>query len=229
MDYNKIVELQDGSVIMNREIYDEVYKSELPNCKTLDDVFARLNMGNYPNDYRGHSLSVSDIVKTSDGLFFVDSFGWKEVEFATHQNEYEELFDQFLELVEFSLIKYPDGMWSVYDKQGANLGGINGDTYKTAAAILDRMTIYIKDYFVESLEKCLEEAGHEIPDWKTFGELADYARPLLPDNKYCCDTLDMICRHADKINLENCFFETAEKFFGENYDKKNFNNSNEEM
>ena len=39
------------------------------------------------------------------------------------QNKYEKLFDSFLDLTEFSLIKYKDG-FGLEDHQGANLGDI---------------------------------------------------------------------------------------------------------
>ena len=36
------------------------------------------------------------------------------------KNRWEELFDELLDLIEFRLIKYPDG-WGLLDRQGANM------------------------------------------------------------------------------------------------------------
>lgn len=126
------------------------------------------------------------------------------------QNQYEKLFDEFMDITEFSLMKHPDGSWSVWDRQGANLGTINDDRFDSAAQIFERMDIYIEDYFVDSLEQCLIESGFEIPEWSTYNDLIDYARPLLPDSKWACDILDMICNHFEEIDLNNCGYEQFE-------------------
>lgn len=65
-------------------IYDLVYEGN-PNCATLEDVFEMFNI-NHPKEYKGHSLSVSDIVKVvghkevEDGYYFCDSLGWKKLD-----------------------------------------------------------------------------------------------------------------------------------------------------
>jgi hypothetical protein len=33
----------------------------------------------HPKDFRGHSLSVSDIVQMEDEFYYCDSFGWKKI------------------------------------------------------------------------------------------------------------------------------------------------------
>lgn len=42
----------------------------------LDEVFTKFNL-NRPNDFKGHSLSVSDVVSLDDKLYFCDGFGWR--------------------------------------------------------------------------------------------------------------------------------------------------------
>lgn len=54
------------------------------------------------------------------------------------QNKYEKLFDSFLELTEFSLIKHEDG-FGLEDRQGANIGGIEDDRFETAEQIFERI------------------------------------------------------------------------------------------
>ena len=34
---------------------------------------------NHPINYKGHSLSVSDICEIDNKYYFCDSFGWKEI------------------------------------------------------------------------------------------------------------------------------------------------------
>ena len=132
-----------------------------------------------------------------------------------HQNKYEKLFDEFLDLTEFILVKYQNDYnkytneyshCSLIDLQGANLGHIQGDRFNNAAEILDRMDIYIHDYLVEAIEDCLAEAGYDFYTGNYQG-LVEYCRNKLPENKWDLDVLDMIVNHPHEINLENCNYE----------------------
>lgn len=67
-------------------IYDEVWSGEEPDgCDDLERIFEVFNLY-HPKDFKGHSLSVSDIVqiigsdKESNGYYFCDSFGWQKIE-----------------------------------------------------------------------------------------------------------------------------------------------------
>ena len=46
--------------------------------KFLESMFTKFNI-NHPKDFRGHSLSVSDVVYINDGYWFCDDFGWKKI------------------------------------------------------------------------------------------------------------------------------------------------------
>lgn len=131
------------------------------------------------------------------------------------QNKYEKLFDEFLDVTEFRLIRHQNdynkctdeyGHWSVIDLQGADLGHIEGDRFESARDILDRMDIYIHDYIIEDLQECLDEAGYDYYT-DNYQGLIEYCRDKLPENQWELDVLDMICNHPDEINLENCTYE----------------------
>lgn len=126
-----------------------------------------------------------------------------------NQNKYEQLFDQFMELTEFGLIKYDDddGMWGLRDYQRANLGDIEGDRFDNAMQIFDRMDIYINDYFLNDIDELLAENNIEV-DWEPTCEgYLKNAKDLLPDAAWDFKILDMICNHFDEIDLNNCFYE----------------------
>lgn len=65
--------------------YDKVYSGDV-RCRNLEDVFTLFNSGR-PEGFRGHILSVSDVVEVEDaagitpGFYFCDSFGFKEIPF----------------------------------------------------------------------------------------------------------------------------------------------------
>lgn len=59
--------------------YELAFDGEV-DARDLDDVYVIFNdYAKMPAGYRGHSLSVSDVVVTEDGAYFCDSFGWAEL------------------------------------------------------------------------------------------------------------------------------------------------------
>ena len=65
------------------EYYQEVYTAGLSPQTTLEDLYVQFNGPKMPEDFTGHSLSVSDIVVIhrdgEDHAFYVDRFGYEEV------------------------------------------------------------------------------------------------------------------------------------------------------
>ena len=45
----------------------------------LDYVFTIFNIGKKPENYKGHSLSVSDIIELDGIMYYVDGFGFKKL------------------------------------------------------------------------------------------------------------------------------------------------------
>lgn len=65
-------------------IYDKVYEGfdmNGSNYDTLEGLFEKFNT-NRPEDFRGHSMSVSDVVVINNKYpYYCDTVGWKEVLF----------------------------------------------------------------------------------------------------------------------------------------------------
>ena len=61
------------------EDYECVYEGQISDDMFYDDVFEMCNI-NHPIGYRGHSLSVSDIVVIDGKAKYCNSFGWENVE-----------------------------------------------------------------------------------------------------------------------------------------------------
>ena len=57
--------------------YEKVYEGD--NLENLEDIFFHFNMRR-PTDFRGHSLSVSDIVVLNGEKFYCDRIGWKKLD-----------------------------------------------------------------------------------------------------------------------------------------------------
>ena len=133
----------------------------------------------------------------------------EEAPVSKDRNKWESLFDQFLETIEFRLVKYPDG-WGLIDKQGANLGDIESDRFCDAVSIIDRLDIYTQDSFVDDICETMDRSSSE--DWTKL--LHDARETMTPEelehHRYDLEILDMICAHPQEINLKNCRF-TEEK------------------
>ncbi|MCH4888935.1 hypothetical protein EZV73_15170 [Acidaminobacter sp. JC074] len=88
--FESIDSLEHFGLKVDYSNYDFVYKGSLDEM-TLEDIFRKFNH-EHPEDYKGRSLSVSDVVVLNkDGKTtanFVDSFGFKEVnEFILQRNQ----------------------------------------------------------------------------------------------------------------------------------------------
>jgi len=73
-------QLKEKGMNVDSDNYDLVYSSQLNN-ETLDDIFDTFNIRR-PEDFHGHSLSVSDVIvvhKDKTKAYYVDSFGFREV------------------------------------------------------------------------------------------------------------------------------------------------------
>ncbi len=79
---------------INMSTYDRVYAGTTAAETTPEDIYVRFNI-NHPEDYRAHSLSVSDVVVFKEGgkatAYFMDSIGYKEL---TQFWKYSELPDE---------------------------------------------------------------------------------------------------------------------------------------
>lgn len=75
--------IESHGMQIKKEDYELVYVDELVGIMTLEDIFERFNL-DHPQDFRGHSLSVSDIVVLNDGekltAYFVDSMSFVELD-----------------------------------------------------------------------------------------------------------------------------------------------------
>lgn len=103
MDY-----LESKGIAVTRENYELLYTAPLEEGTSLEDIYTRLNIDR-PADFRGHSLSVSDVVvlhhNGENTSHYVDSFGYREVpEFirelmAEHIKEQTSVIDETVEIL----------------------------------------------------------------------------------------------------------------------------------
>ena len=106
--------LQAAGLSVEAANYDLIYTAPLTPDMTLESIWEKFNI-DHPKDFKGHSLSVSDVVvlhqNGQDAAHYVDSFGYKNVpEFLQEQKQ---LTPDELETGE--TIKTPRGTFYVTD------------------------------------------------------------------------------------------------------------------
>ena len=106
--------LQAAGLSVEAANYDLIYTAPLTPDMTLESIWEKFNI-DHPKDFKGHSLSVSDVVvlhqNGQDTAHYVDSFGYKNVpEFLQEQKQ---LTPDELETGE--TIKTPRGTFYVTD------------------------------------------------------------------------------------------------------------------
>lgn len=90
---------------------------------------------------------------------------------------------QFYELVthcDFDIEVTKEGKLVLIDLQGANLGGIEGEEFDTYASVLERMSVYLDDYFFKPLVECIEEDFKEWLGDCTYEEVVEWCDKNVP-------------------------------------------------
>ena len=83
--------LQAAGNVVDKANYELVYSAPLAPETSLEDIYTRFNI-DHPKDFKGHSLSVSDVVVLhqdgQDAAHYVDSAGFRQVpEFLQEQKQ----------------------------------------------------------------------------------------------------------------------------------------------
>jgi len=82
VDENKhFYKIRDYEIVFDEIEDDGIYLNQADK-DILEGLFERFNCGEYPESYRGHSLSVGDIVELNDNLYICDSIGWNKIEWV---------------------------------------------------------------------------------------------------------------------------------------------------
>ena len=82
MGYSNVMSTFGGIALRD---YTKVYSCRHVTTETntntiLDEIYARFNNSAHPNDYKGRSISVSDIICLDGVMYYVDKFGFKKID-----------------------------------------------------------------------------------------------------------------------------------------------------
>ena len=83
--FANVRDLSANSLEISRGNYDRIYTGDIEDHGQghelmLEYLFTCFNMKR-PDDFRGHSMSVSDVVELDGQAFYCNSFSWVPIEF----------------------------------------------------------------------------------------------------------------------------------------------------
>lgn len=189
--------LKSHGLRVEKKNYELIYAAPLREGQTLDDIFEQFNLFR-PEDFTGHSLSVSDIVLIhKDGVNtaqYVDSFGFEEIPDFLEQQAEQEMVQQTEAAYEFAdrylmIYECEDGYdYTFYDK---GYKEIDGGVYDNPDITLEEAVhiILTDDPFpnmertpvdYEELDEKVEEANRIFPpaEQETVSPLSDRREPM---------------------------------------------------
>ena len=179
--------IESHGMQIKKEDYKLVYVGELSGNMSLDDIFERFNIDR-PKDFRGHSLSVSDIVVLNDGekvtAHFVDSISFEQLDSFLNLEE-QVLSELAYEVGEryFAIQRTEEGYdYSFYDEDFRLMDGGIYEKYRenpeTAYLGCSMGIIYrdSEDSYYDEAEFAIVKGntvfGNLMDDVRFYGELA---------------------------------------------------------
>ena len=129
--------LQAAGNVVDRANYELVYSAPLAPETSLEDIYTRFNI-DHPKDFKGHSLSVSDVVvlhqNGQDTAHYVDSIGFQQVpEFL--QEQQTPVFDKLPPEQQQALSDtVQDTLQMLVDADKRIYGDVTGKTLEAIAA-----------------------------------------------------------------------------------------------
>lgn len=179
--------LKEKGLSANRSHYELIYRGELQEEMTLDNLYEIFNT-NPPDGFNGHSLSVSDVIVRKAGTeteaFYIDTFGFRKLDDFIPQNRVAELIreepeeiacrigDHYLEI-----FRHEEGFeYTVYDLE---YHALDGGVYEEQGSNIVQALYSIADsderYFDRKDFKNMEV----VENYEVFGEQTDYYNQLI--------------------------------------------------
>ena len=202
--------LQKHGLSVEKDNYELIYTAPLKEGQTLDDIFEQFNMFR-PEDFTGHSLSVSDIVMIhNDGTNtaqYVDSFGFAQIlDFLEQKAVIDQPLDQqetqaAYEFADRYLMIHEcdEGYdYTFYDK---NYKEMDGGVYDDPNVTLEQAVhIILTDDPFPDMERT-------VVDYEALAEKVDVANAIVPQQTLTfyvaeCSEFTSLGEYHDNLTLD---------------------------
>ena len=203
-------ELNRRGLTVNPDNYEKVYEAPKTAEDTLDSIYYRFNM-EHPADFRGHSLSVSDVIvfheNGVDTAHYVDSYGFKAIpDFVTAKE-----IAVSMDTVGFALDGH-DGTWHSIEEltvQGNTYYLMESETYGQDAnmIIVDRAG----ELIAEDITDVERANAREIINAVLYEKVEAVALEVVPDKTITQE--DMVQYGYDWVGMIPLREQAAEKIY----------------
>ena len=172
---------------VTREYYKLVYDDFLEEQDTLESLYVRFNV-DHPEDFRGHSMSVSDVVVLyKDGdvkSYYVDSIGFAEVpEFLMKQELQKDIRTQMENQIDH--VNVSGKLLTAEEKELILKGASQFDNMESADQYVREVILYLAEHGKQGLHtEQDEERGIQKEPWKAAEELAEKLMQFAEDHDY---------------------------------------------
>ena len=193
--FESMEQLKKDGIQLNKDDYELVYEGivgEFRGNATLEALYTQFNTA-HPDDFTGHSLSVSDVIVISDEgkdtAYFCDSFGFTEMPefFREKELSLRDIVDRFFS-EDTSVIETPDGEWRIaeggYDLVAEiyhnntpvcgiinAIGGYEVNAYQGDADIVQTVTDVLTEHGIIVISSA-EYISEDISDTAKVSDLA---------------------------------------------------------
>lgn len=203
-------ELNRRGLTVNPDNYEKVYEAPKTAEDTLDSIYYRFNM-EHPADFRGHSLSVSDVIvfheNGVDTAHYVDSYGFKAIpDFVTAKE-----IAVSMDTVGFAVDGH-DGTWHSIEEltvQGNTYYLMESETYGQDAnmIIVDRAG----ELIAEDITAVERANAREIINAVLYEKVEAVALEVVPDKTITQE--DMVQYGYDWVGMIPLREQAAEKIY----------------
>lgn len=203
-------ELNRKGLTVNPDNYEKVYEAPKTAEDTLDSIYYRFNM-EHPADFRGHSLSVSDVIvfheNGVDTAHYVDSYGFTAIPDFVTANEIAVSMDTVGLSVEGH-----DGTWHSIEEltvQGNSYFLMESETYGQDAnmIIVDRAG----ELVAEDITAVERASAREIVNAVLYEKVEAVALEVVPDKTITQE--DMVQYGYDWVGMIPLREQAAEKLY----------------
>lgn len=203
-------ELNRRGLTVNPDNYEKVYEAPKTAEDTLDSIYYRFNM-EHPADFRGHSLSVSDVIvfheNGVDTAHYVDSYGFTAIpDFVTAKE-----IAVSMDTVGLS-VEGHDGTWHSIEEltvQGNSYFLMESETYGQDAnmIIVDRAG----ELVAEDITAVERASAREIVNAVLYEKVEAVALEVVPDKTITQE--DMVQYGYDWVGMIPLREQAAEKLY----------------
>lgn len=185
--------LQAAGHTVDSANYDLIYSAPLAPDMTLEIILEKFNIG-HPKDFKGHSLSVSDVVvlhqNGQESAHYVDSFGYRQVPEFLQEQQKELTPDEFLtgekittprgsfRLTSMSMEQMKEAGYGVHHNSEDGKYNIMANGTRAFAVAVEQPQNYLKhiEDTVEQNDNNFDGIINNTPQTPTVGELEQKAK-----------------------------------------------------